>query len=164
MKIGNKISFCRKKAGMSQEALATKLNISRQAVSCWETGEAVPDTEKIIQLSKLFQVSTDYLLLDEIEEPMEEKNLANIQTDSIKEKRTYLRIYFGKCFLIVGLIALAATLIGAGVYSNSLNEWYTAWGRYGTALFRTWIIVPLILSVCATVIGIIILWKEYLAC
>ena len=45
--IGTKISFCRKKAGLSQEALATRLNISRQAVSRWETGEAVPDTEKI---------------------------------------------------------------------------------------------------------------------
>lgn len=162
MMIGNKISFCRKKAGMSQEALATKLNISRQAVSRWETGEAVPDTEKIIQLSKLFHVSTDYLLLDEIEEPLTEENPANIQTDSTKEKRRHLRIYFGKCLLIVGLIALAVTLIGAGVYSSTLYEWYTAWGRYGTALFRTWIIVPLIFSVCATVIGTIILWKEYL--
>lgn len=66
--IGTKISFCRKKAGLSQEALATRLNISRQAVSRWETGEAVPDTEKIVQLSRLFQVSTDYLLLDEIKD------------------------------------------------------------------------------------------------
>ena len=160
--IGNKISSCRKKAGMSQEVLATKLNISRQAVSRWETGEAVPDTEKIIQLSKLFHVSTDYLLLDEIEEPLADENPANIQIDSTKEKRRHLRIYFGKCLLIIGLIALASTLIGAGVYSNSLNEWYTAWGRYGTALFRTWIIVPLIFSVCVAASGAIILWEEYL--
>ena len=160
--IGNKISSCRKKAGMSQEVLATKLNISRQAVSRWETGEAVPDTEKIIQLSKLFHVSTDYLLLDEIEEPLADENPANIQTNSTKEKRRHLRIYFGKCLLIIGLIALASTLIGAGVYSNSLNEWYTAWGRYGTALFRTWIIVPLIFSVCVAASGAIILWEEYL--
>lgn len=68
MTIGNKISFCRKKAGISQEALAAKLSISRQAVSRWETGEVIPDTEEIIQLSRLFNVSTDYLLLDEIEE------------------------------------------------------------------------------------------------
>lgn len=160
--IGNKISFCRKKAGMSQEALATKLNISRQAVSRWETGEAVPDTDKIIQLSRLFHVSTDYLLLDEIEEPLaiEEKS-ANIQTDSAKEKRTHLRIYFGKCLLTVGLIALAATLIGAGIYANSLEEWETVWGRYGTALFRTWIIVPLFISFCVAVSGGSLLLEEY---
>lgn len=159
--IGTKISFCRKKAGLSQEALATRLNISRQAVSRWETGEAVPDTEKIVQLSRLFQVSTDYLLLDEIKEPLTGQNPAGIQTGPAKEKRKYLRIYFGKCLLVIGLIALAAILIGAGVYADSLNEWYTAWGRYGTALFKTWIIVPLLFSACISAGGVIILWAEY---
>ena len=159
--IGTKISFCRKKAGLSQEALATRLNISRQAVSRWETGEAVPDTEKIVQLSRLFQVSTDYLLLDEIKEPLTGQNPAGIQSGPAKEKRKYLRIYFGKCLLVIGLIALAVTLIGAGVYADSLNEWYTAWGRYGTALFKTWIIVPFLLSACISAGGVIILWAEY---
>ena len=159
--IGTKISFCRKKAGLSQEALATRLNISRQAVSRWETGEAVPDTEKIVQLSRLFQVSTDYLLLDEIKEPLTGQNPAGIQTGPAKEKRKYLRIYFGKCLLVIGLIALAVTLIGAGVYADSLNEWYTAWGRYGTALVKTWIIVPLLFSACISAGGVIILWTEY---
>ena len=159
--IGTKISFCRKKAGLSQEALATRLNISRQAVSRWETGEAVPDTEKIVQLSRLFQVSTDYLLLDEIEEPLTGQNPAGIQTGPAKEKRKYLRIYFGKCLLVIGLIALAVILIGAGVYADSLNRWYTAWGRYGTALFKTWIIVPFLLSACISAGGVIILWAEY---
>lgn len=53
MTIGAKIAACRKRAGMSQEKLANELNISRQAVSRWETGEAVPDTEKVIQLSRI---------------------------------------------------------------------------------------------------------------
>ena len=159
--IGTKISFCRKKAGLSQEALATRLNISRQAVSRWETGEAVPDTEKIVQLSRLFQVSTDYLLLDEIKEPLTGQNPTGIQTGPAKEKRRHLRIYFGKCLLVIGLIALAAILIGAGVYADSLNEWYTAWGRYGTALFKMWIIVPFLLSACISAGGVIILWAEY---
>ena len=159
--IGTKISFCRKKAGLSQEALATRLNISRQAVSRWETGEAVPDTEKIVQLSRLLQVSTDYLLRDESEEPLTGQNPAGIQTGPAKEKRKYLRIYFGKCLLVIGLIALAAILIGAGVYADSLTSWYTAWGRYGTALFKTWIIVPFLLSACISAGGVIILWAEY---
>ena len=59
MTIGAKIAACRKRAGMSQEKLANELNISRQAVSRWETGEAVPDTEKVIQLSRIFYVTTD---------------------------------------------------------------------------------------------------------
>ena len=137
------------------------MNISRQAVSRWETGEAVPDTEKIVQLSRLFQVSTDYLLLDEIKEPLTGQNPAGIQTGPAKEKRKHLRIYFRKCLLVIGLIALAVILIGAGVYADSLNEWYTAWGRYGTALFKTWIIVPFLLSACISAGGAIILWAEY---
>ncbi len=64
--IGDKILALRKNASLSQEDLASSLNISRQAVSRWETGEAVPETDKIIQLSRLFNVSTDYLLIDEI--------------------------------------------------------------------------------------------------
>lgn len=159
--IGNRILSCRKKAGMSQEALAAELNISRQAVSRWETGEVLPDTEKIIQLSKLFHVSTDYLLLDEMEKPLAEENSAMSQADSVKEKRRQLRIYFGKLLLTVGLIAIAAVLIDAGVYSHILNQWYTAWGRYGTALFRTWRIAALLLSVCVVVIGGGILLSEY---
>ena len=85
-----------------------------------------------------------------MEEPQTEEPPANIQTDSVTERRRSLRIYFEKLLLTIGLILLAATLIGAGVYSNSLDEWYTEWGKYGTALFRTWIIVPLILSVCSS--------------
>ena len=60
MTIGARIAACRKRAGMSQEKLANELNISRQAVSRWETGEAVPDTEKVIQLSRIFHVPIIY--------------------------------------------------------------------------------------------------------
>ena len=100
-------------------------------------------------------------MLDEIKEPLTGQNPAGIQTGPAKEKRKHLRIYFGKCLLVIGLIALAVTLIGAGVYADSLNEWYTAWGRYGTALFKTWIIVPLLFSACISAGGVIILWTEY---
>lgn len=50
---------------MSQEALAGKLGVSRQAVSRWELGEVVPDTANVLGVSRIFGVSTDYLLLDE---------------------------------------------------------------------------------------------------
>ena len=82
-----------------------------------------------------------------------DKNPTDIHADSLKERRRHFRIWFGKLLLIIGLIAFASTLIGAGFYSNTLTEWYTAWGRYGTALFRTWIIVPLILSFCVAFAG-----------
>ena len=67
MNLGDKIHQLRKVNGMSQEELAIQLTISRQAISKWELGESVPDTENVLQLSKLFGVSTDYLLNDEYE-------------------------------------------------------------------------------------------------
>ena len=55
----------RKKEGWSQEELAQQLNVSRQSVSKWEGAQSVPDLDKIVQLSRIFGVSTDYLLKDE---------------------------------------------------------------------------------------------------
>lgn len=68
MTLGEKIQELRRKRGMSQDVLAEKLEVSRQAVSKWERDEAVPETEKIIRLAQEFQVSIDYLLLSK-EEP-----------------------------------------------------------------------------------------------
>ncbi len=68
MIFADKIIRLRKKNGWSQEELAEKMNVSRQAVSKWEGAQAIPDINKIIQLSELFSVTTDYLLKDDIED------------------------------------------------------------------------------------------------
>lgn len=68
MILADKIIENRKKNGWSQEDLADRLGVSRQSVSKWESAQAVPDMKKIIQLSEVFNVSTDYLLRDDIEE------------------------------------------------------------------------------------------------
>ena len=67
MILADKIIRERKRLGLSQEELAEKMNVSRQAVSKWEGGQSIPEIEKILQLSSLFGVTTDYLLKDEIE-------------------------------------------------------------------------------------------------
>lgn len=67
MIFADKLIDLRKKNGWSQEELAEKLNVSRQAVSKWEGAQSVPDMGRIIQLSELFGVSTDYLLKDNLE-------------------------------------------------------------------------------------------------
>ncbi len=64
MNIGEKIQQLRKSQNLSQEQLAVQLEVSRQAVSKWELNESTPDTDKIILISKIFSVSTDYLLLE----------------------------------------------------------------------------------------------------
>lgn len=67
MILADKITNLRKKNGWSQEELADKMRVSRQAVSKWESAQTMPDLEKILALSELFGVTTDYLLKDEIE-------------------------------------------------------------------------------------------------
>ncbi len=68
MILADKIIRLRKKNGWSQEELAEKMEVSRQAVSKWEGAQTIPDLEKILMLGNLFGVTTDYLLKDEIED------------------------------------------------------------------------------------------------
>ena len=67
MILADKIITLRKQLGWSQEELAEKLGISRQSVSKWESGMSIPDLERIVKMSSIFGVSTDYLLKDEVE-------------------------------------------------------------------------------------------------
>lgn len=68
MILADKIITLRKKAGWSQEELASQLGVTRQSVSKWEGAQSVPDLDKVVQMSRIFGVSTDYLLKDELEE------------------------------------------------------------------------------------------------
>ena len=69
MTFGEKLQMLRARRGLSQDALAEALEVSRQAVSRWERNETLPETEKVIRLSRYFSVTTDYLLLDEVQSP-----------------------------------------------------------------------------------------------
>lgn len=82
MKLSEKILNLRKARNMSQEELAEQLGVSRQAVSRWEVGSALPDASNILQLCKLFGVSADYLLNDdykgEAPAPIKSKTVSSI--------------------------------------------------------------------------------------
>lgn len=96
MILADKIMMLRKKCGWSQEELADQLDISRQSVSKWESGMSIPDLEKIVKMSVLFGVSTDYLLKDEIEdelpsETLEADNERN-RVVSLEEANTYMNL------------------------------------------------------------------------
>ena len=69
MIFADKLITLRKKAGWSQEELAEQLGVTRQSVSKWEGAQSVPDIDKILQMSRLFGVTTDYLLKDDQGEP-----------------------------------------------------------------------------------------------
>jgi len=71
MTLGEKLQKLRKGKGLSQEALAEKLNVTRQTISKWELGQSTPDLSFLAQLSDFFHVSSDYLIKDELTEPDE---------------------------------------------------------------------------------------------
>ena len=94
MILADKIVKLRKKSGMSQEELAEKMGVSRQAVSKWEGAQSIPDLDKILMLSSLFSVTTDYLLKDDIDE---EEYLDDVEDSiarrvSIDEANAYLEV------------------------------------------------------------------------
>ena len=91
MILADKIIEERKKNGWSQEELASKLGVSRQAVSKWESSGSIPDLQRILQMSELFGVTTDYLLKDEIEEePLNEYVETKTIKVSMEEANQYL--------------------------------------------------------------------------
>ena len=91
MILADKIVQLRKKNGWSQEELAAQLNVSRQAVSKWEGAQSVPDLDRILQMSALFGVTTDYLLKDELEaEEPTSGEVSELRRVGLEEANAYL--------------------------------------------------------------------------
>ncbi|OQA71367.1 MAG: HTH-type transcriptional regulator ImmR [Firmicutes bacterium ADurb.Bin248] len=92
MILADKILQLRRSNGWSQEELAERLNISRQSVSKWESAQSIPDIGKILELSQIFGVTTDYLLKDEIEKPAYSgtDSLSNLPGVSVQEANSYM--------------------------------------------------------------------------
>lgn len=86
MNIGERIYELRRKNSMSQEDLAEKMNVSRQSISKWESSQSVPEVERIVQLSNIFNVSTDWILKCENSKKQtsqsNKNNLKSVQTVS----------------------------------------------------------------------------------
>ena len=133
MILADKIIENRKRMGWSQEELAEKLDVSRQSVSKWESAQSVPDMKKLLQLSEIFGVSTDYLLKDEIESevPYEEEYYSDddqeVRSVSMEEANAFLKfnekaasyISFGVMLCILSPVALLL-MIGLS-QSNSVQ-------------------------------------------
>ena len=95
MTLSEKVFLLRKSKLWSQEELAEKLNVSRQSISKWESGTAIPDIPRILELANLFGVTTDYLLKDDLE------NTAYTAPDIEPEPdtRTHVSLEEASCFL-----------------------------------------------------------------
>ena len=90
MKLSDKIIGLRKSNGMSQEDLAERMNVSRQTISRWESGSAMPGAKHILQLSKLFGVTTDFLLNDDFSSDDDLPKVKEAQGDQLGQIMIYL--------------------------------------------------------------------------
>ena len=113
MKLSEKLVALRKKHNLSQEELAEKLFVSRQAVSRWESGSAMPEAANLLQLSKLFHVTTDYLLYDDYECDEDIPKVKSLRKQAREEDKKRIRQHTisGTLFAIAAFCYVLAVAI-----------------------------------------------------
>ena len=114
----------RKEAGLSQEALAEQLGVSRQAVSKWEVGDANPDIAYVMRMCEIFGISSDVLLFGEERRPKTDEVSKNVQEKKPPEKRLYPFI-LGMLLLVLG----TGGIVVLGILS-ALHPWTAIVGQY----------------------------------
>lgn len=139
MEFGEKLQLLRRKSGWTQEELARKINVSRQAVSKWEISAVKPDIYNVLELSRLFGVSTDCLLKDELSLPFVEISATYEDIPSVGDgggdvgvpiqepvrQRMVGRIIAGSITLGIGVLGIVVL----GVFSSLSNHtiWEVSW-------------------------------------
>lgn len=129
MILADKITALRKKAGWSQEELAEQLGVTRQSVSKWEGAQSVPDMDKVVQMSRLFGVTTDFLLKDELSEEED-------YTRENKAKSPIIGAVSGIYWLLVTAVYLFYTFgpMGNGQPKYSWFIWAVAGVLFGAVM------------------------------
>lgn len=128
MTLSEKLQNLRKAAGLSQEQLAERLNVTRQAVSKWETGEGKPDIDNLLPLARLLNTTVDYLLDDGADEPKTEIPQPSANTQSVGHELWEQLKAFGRRWGWLGGYAIA--LVGAVRFITTLVVLFAG----GTAL------------------------------
>ena len=162
MKLSDKVWVLRKQAGMSQEALAEKIGVSRQAISKWETGEAAPEITKLPLLARTFSVTADWLLDDEAdfdEEPEADEDPADAPVAAAAPVQAYpewidhipgfvgrmLKKYgwlfgmrlaiSGALFILMGMVMLAVSSSMTNSFNDMAGSLYPAVQNAGVTFY-----------------------------
>ena len=124
MKLSDKLIELRKEKGWSQEEFAEKLDVSRQAVSRWENETAQPDAQNILRISKLFNVTSDYLLNDDYAKETLIPTIASPEkTEATVQKKKYPYIIAAICFIT--LVACIITVVMTRQNTSGNKEQHT---------------------------------------
>lgn len=120
MVLGKQIVKLRKRANLTQEQLAEKYDVSRQAVAKWENGESIPDIYKIIQIAELFNVSLDFLVLGKnIQRQMSEKDVKTFIETMKKKEDMWIP---DQVISMYGNMSLEEALKDRNAYMNTMLE------------------------------------------
>lgn len=125
MNLGEKIFKLRKEQGLSQEALAEQLGTTRQAISKWENNQGFPETEKLLQLSNIFEVSTDFLLKDDksVQDAAEDRGyyVSREMAEGYLANEKKLCRYIGIGVMFLSLSGIPYTLFASGTIGRYLG-------------------------------------------
>jgi transcriptional regulator with XRE-family HTH domain len=139
MGLAEKLKYYRKKQGLSQEHIADRLNLSRQAISKWENGHTAPDIENLVRLSNIYKVSIDELLQ---EKQLPEKEIPNNSQEPsvvVKDEMTANALENGFSLLVLAILSSAVYPVGVMLiplvlwHNKRSNSFYKL--IYATCLF-----------------------------
>lgn len=144
MEFAEKITTLRKSRDLTQEQLAERLGVSRQSVSKWENGSVIPDVEKIIELSRIFDVTLDYLL-----KPSEIDELS-VKTELLEQQQKELLIREER----------RTRIVRAAMYSISIYLIFLAVYFIGRYYFETWNPSIIFAEFFITTAIVIVVWTK----
>lgn len=151
MALSEKLYSLCKKSGLSQEQLAEQLSVSRQAISKWEVGQSVPESEKLITISNYFNVSLDYLMNETEEDNSETKEPAEKSVQAGDRTKWLLGIIICiggiVCLIMWGLLSIFNPTASNQISESSMIS------IDGNGIF-------LVLCVVAIVVGAVLLLKN----
>lgn len=152
MALSEKLYALRKKSGLSQEQLAERLNVSRQAISKWESGQSIPESDKLITISQYFNITLDYLMKEDTEKDVSSDNGQEDNSLQSPDRTKWLLgiiVCVGgiACLLIWGLLSIFNPAISDQLSDASVIH------IDGNGIF-------LILSIVAVVVGAVLLLRN----
>lgn len=145
MTFGEKLNLLRKQNHLSQEQLAAELDVSRQTISKWELNSSFPDIEKLKMLRKLFGVSIDYLLIDELES--DEKISEAVKTENMVHKAGDKKSLTRKVISVISLLGILILCIVGSVYFGPSDRLYPEIGMFIRSFHLRWLVWLLAIGV-----------------
>lgn len=122
MSLAEKLVYLRKQKGLTQMELAERLNVSRQAISRWEVGAAIPSTDNLKFLGDIYEVPADYFLNDEIEDISKKNKELDETTSHEQEKKGVFLNRRMVCILLAVILMLLAYIISTVIVPNQNKE------------------------------------------